>query len=101
VIDWGVVPHLQSEERPAFVTGLAKVVRPGGPFHLLCLSDREPPGEGPRRVAPQAIHAAFRDGWEVKEIRGAKVEIASDPGAPQFSSGGPKAWRATIACKTE
>jgi hypothetical protein len=52
-------------------------------------------------VAQQEIPAAFRDGWEVKEIRGAKVEIASDPGALQFSPGGPKAWLATIPCKTE
>jgi ubiquinone/menaquinone biosynthesis C-methylase UbiE len=101
VIDCGLFHTFSDEERPASVTGLAKVVWPGGPFHMLCLSDREPPGEGPRRVAQQEIHAACRDGWEVKEIREAKVEIASDPGAPQFSAGGPKAWLATIARKAE
>ena len=101
VIDCGLFHTFSDEERPSYAAGLAKVVRPGGQFHMLCFSDREPPGEGPRRVAQQEIHDAFRDGWEVKEIREAKFEIARYPDAPQFSPGGPRAWLASIVRRSE
>ena len=65
---------------------------PGGTCDLLCISDREPPGEGPRRVS----HDGFRDGREVEVIREAGFETVSGPGKPQLSPGGPRAWPATI-----
>jgi len=99
VIDCGLFHTFSDEERPAYVAGLARVLRPDGQFHLLCFSDREPPGEGPRRVTQQEIHDSFRDGWRVEEIREAAFETAIYPGAPQFSPGGPKAWLATIVRK--
>ncbi|MBV8431656.1 MAG: class I SAM-dependent methyltransferase [Solirubrobacterales bacterium] len=96
VIDCGLFHTFGDEERPRYVAGLAQVVRPGGRFHMLCFSDREPPGEGPRRISQDEIHDAFRDGWEVEAIREASFETLGGPGQPQFSPGGPKAWLATI-----
>jgi cyclopropane fatty-acyl-phospholipid synthase-like methyltransferase len=95
-IDCGLFHTFGDDERPAYVAGLAKVMRPGGRLHLLCFSDREPPGEGPRRVTQEELRDTFRDGWRVEPIRESSFETARYPGAPQFSPGGPRAWLATI-----
>jgi SAM-dependent methyltransferase len=68
-IDSGLFHVFNDQDRAAYVAGLGEVLRPGGTFHLLCFSDREPPGEGPRRVTQPEIHDAFRDGWEVRRYR--------------------------------
>jgi SAM-dependent methyltransferase len=96
VIDCGLFHTFPDEERPLYVSGLATVVRPGGSIHLLCFSDQEPPGQGPRRVTQQEIRDAFRDGWQVVEIREARFQVTDHPVAKTFSPGGPKAWLATI-----
>jgi cyclopropane fatty-acyl-phospholipid synthase-like methyltransferase len=96
VIDCGMFHTLGDSERSVFIDGLATVLRPGGEYHVLCFSDREPPGEGPRRVTQQEIRDAFREGWLVREIRESRFETAHYPGAPQFSPGGPRAWLATL-----
>ena len=96
VIDCGLFHTFADEERPLYVSGLATVVRPGGSVHILCFSDQEPPGQGPRRVAQQEIRDAFRDGWQVVEIREARIRTTDHLEAKIFSPGGPKAWLATI-----
>jgi cyclopropane fatty-acyl-phospholipid synthase-like methyltransferase len=97
VIDCGLFHTFSDQERPEYVSCLSKVVRPGGCVHLLCFSDREPPGEGPRRITQQEIRDAFRDGWEVVEIRDARFQTTDHPVAQTFSPGGPKAWLAIIS----
>jgi cyclopropane fatty-acyl-phospholipid synthase-like methyltransferase len=84
------------EQRPVYVKGLASILRPGGTFHMMCFSDREPSGEGPRRVTQEEIRTAFSDGWIVQEIRESSFETATYEGAPKFSPGGPQAWLASI-----
>src|SRR5271157_3863511 len=96
VIDCGLFHTFADEERPLYVSGLATVVRPGGTVHILCFSDQEPPGQGPRWVTQQEIRDAFRDGWQVVEIREARLQPTDHPEAKTFSPGGPKAWLATI-----
>jgi len=96
VIDCGLFHTFADEERPLYVSGLATVVRPGGSVHILCFSDQEPPGQGPRRVTQQEIRDAFRDGWQVTEIQEARFQTTDHPVARTFSPGGPKAWLATI-----
>ena len=63
---------------------------------MICFSEREPPGEGPRRVTQEEIRAAFGDGWNVREIRESSFKTATYEGAPRFSPGGPQAWLASI-----
>ena len=36
---------------------------------MLCFSDREPPGYGPRRIAEREIRESFAEGWSINYIR--------------------------------
>jgi SAM-dependent methyltransferase len=74
VVDSGLFHTLSDEERVRFVSGLGKVLRPGGHYHMLSFSDREPGGWGPRRVTAGDIEEAFRDGWRVEGISDACFE---------------------------
>jgi cyclopropane fatty-acyl-phospholipid synthase-like methyltransferase len=68
VIDIGLFHTLGDPERARYVTSLAAALRPGGSVFLLCWSDRNPFGRGPRRISRREIRAAFRDGWVVEAI---------------------------------
>jgi SAM-dependent methyltransferase len=96
VIDSGLFHTFSDEERSVFVRGLARVVRPGGMAYLLCFSDQEPPGVGPRRVSQEEIRSAFREWWDVQSIQETRFQAIDDPQAPRFSPGGPKAYRITV-----
>src|SRR5271157_1900316 len=100
VIDCGLFHTFADEERPLYVSGLATVVGPGGSVLILCFSDQEPPGQGPRRVTQQEIRDAFRHGWEVVEIHEDRFQTSDHPEARTFSPGGPKAWLATTTRTT-
>lgn len=92
VIDCGLFHVFSDEDRARYVAGLASVVKPGGKMFLLCFSDKEPAGDGPRRVTQQEIRDAFAAGWEVESIEAARFEVRPDLGKIQFSPGGPFAW---------
>jgi cyclopropane fatty-acyl-phospholipid synthase-like methyltransferase len=96
IIDCGLFHTFSDEERVTYVSGLAQVLRPGGRCFVLCFSDREPPGAGPRRVSQQEIRDSFREGWEVEEIKECRFAITDHPEARNFTPGGPLAWQATI-----
>ena len=95
-IDCGLFHVFSDDHRARYVTGLASVVKPGGRLFLLCFSDREPPGDGPRRVSQQEIHDAFAEGWEIESILEARFEVRPDLEDIQFSEGGPFAWFCVI-----
>ncbi|MGC8644056.1 MAG: methyltransferase domain-containing protein, partial [Isosphaeraceae bacterium] len=96
VIDCGLFHTFTDQDRPRYVSSLANVVRPGGHVLILCFSNEEPPGAGPRRITQQEIRAAFHEGWKVEDIQPARFQ-ASDHREPRaFTPGGPKAWLATI-----
>jgi ubiquinone/menaquinone biosynthesis C-methylase UbiE len=95
-IDSGLFHTFSDEERSVFVRGLARVVRPGGSAYILCFSDQEPPGQGPRRVSREEIHSAFRQWWDVESIREMRFQAIDDPQSPRFSPGGPLAYRITV-----
>jgi putative SOS response-associated peptidase YedK len=98
-IDCGLFHLFNDEERAAYVTGLAAVLGAGGRFHMLCFSDLEPPGEGPRRVSRQEIYDTFRDGWEVEDVQAVTIENVTDADAPWLHSSGPAGWLTTVVCK--
>ena len=76
------------QRRRSFVESLARVVRTGGRYFLLCFSDDEPPGWGPRRVTQAEIRGAFAPGWRVDRIEPAElyVTIRSEPVRSWFAS---------------
>jgi len=96
VIDCGLFHVFSDDDRVRYVEGLAGVVKPGGRLFLLCFSDREPPGDGPRRVSQAEIRAAFSSGWEVESIQQARFETRPDLKEIRFSEGGPFAWFCVI-----
>jgi len=87
--DSGLFHTLSDEDRPRFARSLASVLEPGGRYFMLCFSELEPPGYGPRRVTQQEIRDTFRDGWTVDYIRPATFESNT-------RKEGPKAWLAGI-----
>jgi SAM-dependent methyltransferase len=89
VIDCGLLHTLPEQAIPAFVDALASVMRPGGRYHLLCVSDRQPGLAGPRRTSRGFIRATFRDGWEIVAIDEAELAVTIADGALH-------AWHAVI-----
>jgi DNA-binding MarR family transcriptional regulator len=89
VLDCGLLHTLADDVVPRFIEAVRSVLRPGGVYHLLCISDRQPGHAGPRRVSQSFIRTAFADGWRVDAIDAATLEVTMHPGALQ-------AWQATI-----
>jgi cyclopropane fatty-acyl-phospholipid synthase-like methyltransferase len=96
VIDCGLFHVFSDEDRQRYVQGLAGVLKPGGRLFLLCFSDKEPPGDGPRRVSQQELKDAFAEGWQVESIQEARFEVRPDLEDIQFSEGGPFAWLSVV-----
>jgi len=89
VTDSGFFHTLSDDDRPVFVTGLASVLSPHGSYFMLCFSDREPPGYGPRRITQDEIRDTFHDGWSVRSIRPAVFESRT-------RAEGSRAWFASV-----
>ncbi len=64
VLDCGLFHVFDDDERGRYVASLAAVVPPGGRYHMLCFSDRQPGDWGPRRVTQDEIQVAFVRGME-------------------------------------
>ncbi|GIG59279.1 hypothetical protein Lfu02_36510 [Longispora fulva] len=89
VLDIGLFHVFSDEERARYVDSLATVTSPDARLFLLCFSDRQPPGNGPRRVSQDEIRASFADGWRVDAIEASTLDNNNNPG-------GVLAWLATI-----
>ncbi len=87
VLDCGLFHVLDDDERGRYVTSLADVVGPGGRYHMLCFSDRQPGDWGPRRVTQDEIRVAFSAGWRIESIEPAVIDLTWDPA-------GALAWQA-------
>ena len=91
VIDSGLFHVFDDQARARYVTSLASALHSGGTCYLMCFSDRQPDGFGPRRVRQDELTTAFVDGWTVTDIRADTFEIN-----PGLSTATAKAWLATI-----
>ncbi len=90
VLDSGLFHIFEDDDRPAFVDSLRAVLRPGGQYHMLCFSDKQPGDWGPRRIPADNIRTTFGRGWRVDSIVPARMALS-------ISSQGALAWRASIA----
>jgi SAM-dependent methyltransferase len=87
-LDCGLFHVFDDEDRLPFVESLARVVRPGGRYFMLCFSEEEPAGWGPRRVTQAEIREAFARGWHVESIEPTElhVTIRAEPARSWFAS---------------
>jgi len=90
--DSGFFHTLSDRDRPVFARSLATVLPPEGRYFMLCFSDQEPPGYGPRRVSQQEIRECFRDGWTINYIQPTINES-------RIMATGPHAWLSSISKK--
>jgi cyclopropane fatty-acyl-phospholipid synthase-like methyltransferase len=90
--DSGLFHTLSDEDRPLFVKNLTAILSPSGNYFMLCFSDREPGGYGPRRITEREIRETFSDGWLIRYIRPAVFESRT-------RARGPHAWLSSIAKK--
>jgi SAM-dependent methyltransferase len=75
VTDCGMFHTFLDEHRPVYSASIARVVRPGGRFFILCFSEREPKDwGGPRRVTEAELRGAFAKEWRMRWVREARFE---------------------------
>lgn len=75
VLDCGLFHVFDDEDRQPFVESLAGAMRAGGRYYMLCFSDDEPTGWGPRRITRSEIRDAFAHGWKVDSIEPAELDV--------------------------
>lgn len=89
ILDSALFHTFSDEARTEYVPSLGSVTRPGSTLLLLCFSELEPWGGGPRRVTQAEIRNAFAEGWVVRSIVPERYEMRLSPGHAL-------AWLATI-----
>ncbi len=89
--DSGLFHTLSDEDLPIFVDNLAAILSPAGKYFMLCFSDLEPVGFGPRRITKREIQDNFR-GESINYIRPAIFESRT-------RTEGPRAWFSSISTK--
>lgn len=91
VIDSALFHVFDDSQREKYLACLRHVMFPGARLFLLCFSDEEPEGWGPRRVRRSELRHLFSvaNGFKVKEIRPARYQVQERPE-------GVKAWLAVI-----
>ncbi len=91
-LDVGLFHTLADDDRPRYAASLAAAVRPGGRAAVLCWSDRNPFGIGPRRITRRELRGAFRvaAGWRVEEIVAETLET-------RLPAGSVAAWLARLS----
>jgi cyclopropane fatty-acyl-phospholipid synthase-like methyltransferase len=90
VTDSGFFHTLADEDRPVYVDNLAAILPTAGRYFMLCFSDLEPGGYGPRRITQSEIRDSFREGWVIRYIRPAVFESNT-------RAGGSCAWLSSIS----
>jgi SAM-dependent methyltransferase len=80
VIDSGLFHVFPDDQRRLYAQSLAEVTASGSDLFILCWSDEEPPGPGPRRVAEHEIRDAFRSIFAVMDVTPAAFErVGAEP----------------------
>lgn len=70
ILDSGLFHVFTDEDRQVYAAQLAQVLASGGSYHMVCFSNLEPPGWGPRRVSQKEIKETFTEpAWYLKELK--------------------------------
>jgi SAM-dependent methyltransferase len=89
-IDVGLFHTLEDGERPVYAAALREVCAPDGRAYLLCWSERNPWGFGPRRVTRREIRETFTGGWRVEALEPEMLDTKLEKGRVH-------AWLARLA----
>jgi cyclopropane fatty-acyl-phospholipid synthase-like methyltransferase len=89
VVDSGLFHVFDDARRKRYAESVAAALGSGGALHLLCFSDAEPPGFGPRRVAEWEIRMTFREFFVLSRVREATFQLNVEPKSA-------RAWLATL-----
>ena len=73
-LDVGMFHTLTDEERPVYARSLRRALGDRGRLLLLCWSERNDWGRGPRRVSQMELLGTFEAGWTVLSIEPASYE---------------------------
>jgi SAM-dependent methyltransferase len=94
IVDSGVFHVFDDPGRVRYVSALARALKPGGVYHMIVFSDRQPGDWGPRRVTESEIRRAFGPDWGIERLEAARFEVlmATDDGHAE-------AWLASIRRK--
>lgn len=88
-IDCGLFHTFSDRDRVRFERSLHGSLARGGRYILLCFSDRQPGGLGPRRVTTAEIRATFDEGWTIDSIEAERF-------AARNAADGAAAWLALL-----
>ncbi|HKZ21104.1 MAG TPA: class I SAM-dependent methyltransferase [Acidimicrobiia bacterium] len=91
VMDSAVFHVFGDADRARYIESLASVLAPGGTLYLLVFSEHTPGDEGPRRVTQAELRQAFSNGWDVRQIEPALIEVREDYGLDPA-----RAWLARV-----
>jgi len=91
VVDCGLFHAFDDAARARYVAALHAVLRPGGHFHLICFSDRQPGDWGPRRINEGELRAALAADWRIDSLARDRFEINPGLGTPTAD-----AWLADV-----
>ncbi len=94
VLDCGLFHVFDDTQRPRYAESLASAVASGGQLHLLCFSDEEPPGRGPRRISEWDLRSTFRGLFVLSQLRAGRFTTRVDGAAGEPWR--PHAWVATL-----
>ena len=87
--DCGCFHTLSDDDRPRYVASMRALTTPGSRMHIMCFSEAEPPGWGPRRVTQAELRATFQVGWLAESIVAVQFETRLGPD-------GARAWLASF-----
>ncbi len=79
VIDSAVFHVFTDKERLLYAESLASILRPKGVAYVVCFSEKEPEGWGPRRVTQGEIRRTFQKQFDIALIQRATYETNLRP----------------------
>ncbi|MHA2379942.1 MAG: class I SAM-dependent methyltransferase [Candidatus Thorarchaeota archaeon] len=80
IIDSGLFHSIGLQDLSELVRQIRRALKPGGVYYILCFSDKEPPGRGPRRVSKEEIRRTLEPDFAVDYTRDTIFESRIHPG---------------------
>jgi SAM-dependent methyltransferase len=79
IVDCGLFHVFEDDDRRRYIESVTATTDAGASFVMLCFSDSEPSGWGPRRISRDEIATSLAGGWEIESIEPASLETVIRP----------------------